>query len=109
MTSLKRATLKISGVEMNDSPVASNAMTLMNWAKNNALHNELNREAEHLAQWGQQYGLAVLFIAWEQEDGLKPVKVSFDEMLAMSENIPEDNILSELPSLIENESILNKV
>lgn len=105
MSSLKRATLKISGVEMNDSPVASNAMTLMSWVKNNALHNELNREAEHLAQWGQQYGLAVLFIHWEQTDGLKPVKVQFEEMLAMAENVPEENILSELPALIENESL----
>jgi len=104
MTSLKRATLKISGVEMNDGPVASNAMTLMNWAKNNALHNELNREAELLAQWGQQYGLSVLFIHWEQSDGLKPVKVRFDELVAMAENIPEENIMSELPALIENET-----
>ena len=102
MSSLKRATLKISGVELNDSPVASNAMTLMSWAKNNALHNELNREAEHLAQWGQQYGISVLFISWEQKDGLKPVKVTFDELLQMAANIPEDNIMSEFPALIEN-------
>ena len=55
-TSFSRGNLAISGVDIQDGGSAALATDLMTWIRENKLKAELEREAELLAQYTQQYG-----------------------------------------------------
>jgi hypothetical protein len=66
-TSFERADLKVSGVDIQDAAAAEAATNLMTWIRENKMKQELQRESELLAQYCQQYGWAVVHVAWEQK------------------------------------------
>ena len=101
-TAFKRAQLKLSGTEMTDMPVAQTATTLMKWLVGTKLRNQLTRESELLAQFGQQYGYSLLFVGWEQEHGLRPFKVTMDDLVALTGQVDPSSLLSELPEMIRD-------
>ena len=102
-TAFKRAQLKLGGSEVNDMPIAQAATTLMKWLVGTKMRHDLANESELLAQFGTQYGYAVLFVGWQQEHGLKPMEISMEEITAMAGQVEGDSILSELPDMIQDE------
>ena len=95
----QRASLSVSGVEMNDLEPAGAATTLVNWAKSK-LHNTLASEAEMLAQYMVGYGWASAFVGWDQQSALKTQKLTMDEVVAMSQQSPPESMLHRLPEMV---------
>ena len=99
-TAFKRAQLKLSGTELNDMSVSQTATTLMKWLVGTKLRQDLLKESELLAQFGQQYGYSLLFVGWQQEHGLRPMEVTMEELVAMAGQVEEGSMLAELPEMI---------
>ena len=108
-TAFSRSSLKVGATEISDAEQAAAANNLMRWQVDTKLYHTLNREAELLAQYGQQYGWSCLFVGWEQKTALKPRLLSLDEITQMSEQMEEGNPLKNLPELIMDESQENAV
>lgn len=101
-TAFKRAQLKLGGSEVNDLPVSQTASTLMQWLVGTKMRHDLVSESELLAQFGTQYGYGILFVGWQQENGLKPLKVTMEEIMAMTQQAEEGSMLAELPEMIQD-------
>tara|TARA_Y100001938_G_scaffold118763_1_gene164279 strand:- start:2474 stop:4588 length:2115 start_codon:yes stop_codon:yes gene_type:complete len=101
-TAFKRAQLKLGGSEVNDLPVAQTATTLMKWLIGTKMRHDLLSESELLAQFGQQYGYGILFVGWEQENGLRQMEITMEEIVAMAEQVEGQSILAELPEMIQD-------
>ena len=98
-TSFSRATLKIGGTEIGDSQAAGVASNMMRWQRDTKLYHTLNREAELLAQYGQQYGWSALFVGWEQKSAVKGRKFTMQDAMAIAQQSEE---LASLPEMIND-------
>ena len=98
-TSFSRATLKIGGTEIGDSQAAGVASNMMRWQRDTKLYHTLNREAELLAQYGQQYGWSALFVGWEQKSAVKGRKVTMQDVMAIAQQSEE---LASLPEMVQD-------
>lgn len=98
-TSFSRATLKIGGTEIGDSQAAGVASNMMRWQRDTKLYHTLNREAELLAQYGQQYGWSALFVGWEQKSAVKGRKMTMQDVMAIAQQSEE---LASLPEMVQD-------
>lgn len=104
-TGFERASLNVSGVDVSDAASATVATELMTWIRENKLKTDLQREAELLAQYGQQYGWAVAHVAWDQKTATRCQKITAQEVLQIAAQAAQGNpnsIIAQLPSLIAN-------
>jgi hypothetical protein len=97
-TGFSRATLKIGGTEIGDVETAAVANNMMRWQRDTKLYHTLNREAELLAQYGQQYGWSVLFVGWEQKSAVKARTLTMQEIEQLAAQ--SEGELNALPEMI---------
>ena len=95
----QRASLSVSGVELNDTEPAAAATTLVNWVKNK-LHNALTAESEMLAQYMVGYGWSAAFVGWDQQSALKTQEFTMEDVVAMSQQAGPETLLASLPGMI---------
>jgi hypothetical protein len=95
----QRATLGVTGTELNDMEGAGAATTLMNWVKN-SMQNQLGAESEMLAQYMMAYGWSAAFVGWEQQSALRTQSLTLEEVLTMAQQSPPDSLLASLPQMI---------
>jgi len=100
MTTFARAQLKVGGTESNDMGSAAAMTNLMRWLIGTKLYHEIRREAELLAQHTMTYGWSAMFVGWETKNGLMPVRVSMEEIIAMASQAEEGTVSAELPEMI---------
>jgi hypothetical protein len=101
-TSFWRALLKVNAVEVGDLDKSTTANALMDWIVNTRLYTELTREVELLSQYVHTYGWAGVHITWQQEDGLKEMTITMDQMLQFASQAPEGSPVAELAEMIQN-------
>ena len=104
-TSFVRGQLNISGVDIKDGGMAAAASELMTWIRQNKLKVELEREAELLAQYTQQYGWSVVHVAWEQKTAIRSQKITMQQVMQLSQQASATNpasIIAQLPMLVMN-------
>jgi hypothetical protein len=104
-TAFERGSLTVSGVDVGDAAAASTATELMTWIRENKLKADLQREAELLAQYGQQYGWGVAHVCWDQKVATRTQSISAQEVISLAQQAAAQNpgsVLAELPSLIAN-------
>ena len=104
-TSFVRGQLNISGVDIKDGGVAAAASELMTWIRQNKLKVELEREAELLAQYTQQYGWSVVHVAWDQKTAIRSQKITMQQVMQLSQQASATNpasIIAQLPMLVMN-------
>jgi hypothetical protein len=102
-TSFERGALQVSGVDLGDAASAAVATELMTWVRENKLKTDLQREAELLAQYGQQYGWGVAHVAWDQKTATRCQKITFAEVQQIAAQAAQGNpqsIIAQLPTLI---------
>lgn len=102
LTAFSRADLRGDATEVNDLAASQTVTTLLKWVKENKLSGELAREAELGSQYAAQYGWTTFFVGWDQKISMRKQKISFDEMLMNSQNLPPDSLLRTLPDLVAN-------
>lgn len=104
-TSFVRGQLNISGVDIKDGGMAAAASELMTWIRQNKLKVELEREAELLAQYTQQYGWSVVHVAWDQKTAIRSQKITMQQVMQLSQQASATNpasIIAQLPMLVMN-------
>ena len=104
-TAFERAALTVSGVDIGDATAATSATELMTWIRENKLKADLAREAELLAQYGQQYGWGVAHVCWEQKVATRCQKISAKEVVAIAQQAAAQNpnsVLGQIPQMIMN-------
>lgn len=104
-TAFERGALNVSGVDVGDAKSATVATELMNWIRENKLKTDLQREAELLAQYGQQYGWSVAHVAWDQKTATRTQKISFMEVQQLAQQAAAQNpnsIIAQIPQLVMN-------
>lgn len=95
----QRASLSVSGTELNDTEAAGAATSLMNWVKQ-SMHNQLGSESEILAQHMMSYGWSAAFVGWEQQSALRTQALTLEEVLAMAQQAAPDTLMASLPGMI---------
>jgi hypothetical protein len=103
-TAFSRSSLKVGGTEVGDAEQSAVANNIMRWQLDTKLYHTLNKEAELLAQYGNQYGWACLHVGWEQKSALKPQVVTMEEIVQMSANMEAGDPLKSLPEMIMDET-----
>lgn len=104
-TSFSRGNLAISGVDIQDGGSAALATDLMTWIRENKLKAELEREAELLAQYTQQYGWSVVHVGWSQKIAIRTQKITMDQVMSLAQQASAQNpnsIIAQMPTLIAN-------
>lgn len=104
-TSFVRGQLNISGVDIKDGGISAAASELMTWIRQNKLKVELEREAELLAQYTQQYGWSVVHVAWDQKTAIRSQKITMQQVMQLSQQASATNpasIIAQLPMLVMN-------
>lgn len=102
-TAFGRSSLKVGGTEVGDAEQSAVANNIMRWQLDTKLYHTLNKEAELLAQYGNQYGWACLHVGWEQKSALKPQVVTMEEIVQMTANMEAGDPLKSLPEMIMDE------
>ena len=100
-TAFQRSKVTVGGTEVSDSSSATVATTLMRWLSETKMSQELLREAQLGAQFGQQYGWSVFHVAWDQKAATRKQKITFEEVAAIAMQQP-DSIVAQLPEMIMN-------
>ena len=100
MTSFSRSQLKVGGTESGDIEAAASMTNLMRWLIGTKLYHEIRREAELLAQHTMTYGWSAMFVGWETRNGLMPMRVTMQEIVAMAEQSGEESVNAEIPEMI---------
>lgn len=97
---VKRMSLQVTGMEMNDKARANKIGTLMRWIIKNQLGNSFRREIKKLAQYqiGDSPAGAVLFISWNMDTGMETKTTNIDELVKSlaqkyGQNLKEEDIL----------------
>ena len=103
LTTFDRCQIKVKGTEFSDSEASATSNVLMSWLLESRLRSELRKEAELLAQYGNQYGWSGLHIIWEQEMGTRHQNIRMDELVAMVQQAVQanpDSVIKDLPNAI---------
>lgn len=103
MNALKGAKLGVSGRTIDDGKHAGAMSTLLEYVASGRMKQEMRREAELYAQYGNQYGWTMMHIGWEQEMGTREQRFTISDMVNMASEMAQGNPdapISSLPSLI---------
>lgn len=101
-TAFWRGVLRASPVEAGDAGKSALATTLLGYYRDNVMRNELRQEVQLAAQWGQQYGVSVIHVTWDQQVSKKLHTFTMDEVIAMAQQAPKGTALANLPGMIKN-------
>lgn len=103
MAAFARAEVKVVGIETGDTEGAGARQTLLKWLKDNALFNDLQREAELHIQYMGQYGYSVLGVGYRQETSLRIEELTYSGLVALAEAVTgSGSLLEDLPNLVNN-------
>jgi len=97
MNGFQKSQLKVGATESSDTEAAASMNTLMRWLIGTKLYHELRREAELMAQYSMQYGWSAMFVGWEQQNQLMPMKITLEQIVEMSQ---QDPAFADFPKLI---------
>lgn len=103
MNALKGAKLGVSGRTIEDGKHAGAMSTLLEYVASGRMKQEMRREAELFAQYGNQYGWTMMHIGWEQEMGTREQRFTISDMVNMASEMAQGNPeapIASLPSLI---------
>lgn len=103
MNSLKGAKLGVSGRTIDDGKHAGAMSTLLEYIASGRMKQEMRREAELFAQYGNQYGWTMMHIGWEQEMGTREQRFTISDMVNMASEMAQGNPeapIASLPSLL---------
>ena len=103
MNSIKGAKLGVSGRTVEDAVYAGAMTTLLEWVASGRMKQEMRREAELLAQYGNQYGWTAMHIGWEQEMGTRENRINLSDIVNLANEMAGQNPnapIASLPSLI---------
>lgn len=103
MNALKGAKLGVSGRTIDDGKYAGAMSTLLEYVASGRMKQEMRREAELFAQYGNQYGWTMMHIGWEQEMGTREQRFTISDMVNMASEMAQGNPdapIASLPSLI---------
>jgi hypothetical protein len=103
MNALKGAKLGVSGRTIDDGRHAGAMSTLLEYVASGRMKQEMRREAELYAQYGNQYGWTMMHIGWEQEMGTREQRFTISDMVNMASEMAQGNPdapIASLPSLI---------
>ncbi len=103
MNSLKGAKLGVSGRTIDDGKHAGAMSTLLEYIASGRMKQEMRREAELFAQYGNQYGWTMMHIGWEQEMGTREQRFTISDMVNMAMEMAQGNPeapIASLPSLL---------
>lgn len=94
-----RATVRLNGVELNDTELGSVAGTVIGWARNR-IRTQIGREAELLANYVETYGCAAAFVSWDQQVSMREQVVTMEEIVTIAQQAGGDSQIGMLPELI---------
>jgi len=94
-----RADLRVNPVELNDTEPSAAATTLVNWVRT-SMQNDLQREAELLANYISTYGWAAMFVGWEQQATLRNKPITMEQLIMIAQESDPASILAELPEMV---------
>ena len=103
VTAFERATIRTSGIDMNDMTISGIATTLLHWIRDSKMPLELRREAELGAQYAFQYGWSAFFVGWRQNISKREQPVTMNEIMALAQQ-SQSPTLMQLPDLIMQQS-----
>jgi hypothetical protein len=99
VTAFQRATIRASGVTLDDAPVSGIATNLLHWIRDNKMPQELRKEAELGAQYALQYGWSAFFVGWQQNISKRTQEITAEELFQMAAQA-QGSVLAELPQMI---------
>jgi hypothetical protein len=99
VTAFQRATIRASGVTLDDAPVSGIATNLLHWIRDSKMPQELRKEAELGAQYALQYGWSAFFVGWQQNISKRTQEITADELFQMAAQA-QGSVLAELPQMI---------
>ena len=97
MNGFQKAQLKVGATESSDTEAAASMNTLMRWLIGTKLYHEMRREAELMAQYSMQYGWSAMFVGWEQQQQMMPMKVTLEQIVEMAQ---ADPAFADFPQMI---------
>ena len=90
---VKRASIRIRGLEANDGDAAGHLNTLANWLLNNRIAGAWRMHVERLAQWGlgDSPGVSLLHVYQDRREVVRLKPYTFEELILwLSENLQVD-------------------
>ena len=101
-TAFWRSMIRVSPTNVRNVETAVTAHSLMDWAMNNRMYNDMTREVELMSQYLWTYGWAGAHISWQQEIGQKEQYVTVEQLMAIAAQSPQGSVLADLPNLLAN-------
>ena len=101
-TAFWRSMIRVSPQNVRGIDAAVTAHSLMDWAMNNRMYNDMTREVELLSQYLWTYGWAGAHISWQQEIGQKEQELTVEQLMAIAAQSPQGSVLADLPNLLAN-------
>ena len=101
-TAFWRGVLRASPTEASDVSQAASVTSLLGYYRDNLMRRELQQEVQLAAQWGQQYGVSVIYCGWEREVSKRMQTFNMDELVQLSAQAEEGTAMAELPGMIKN-------
>ena len=99
VTAFQRATIRASGVTLDDAPMSGIATNLLHWIRDSKMPQELRKEAELGAQYALQYGWSAFFVGWQQSISKRTQEITAEELFQMAAQA-QGSVLAELPQMI---------
>lgn len=99
VTAFQRATIRASGVTLDDAPLSGVATNLLHWIRDAKMPQELRKEAELGAQYALQYGWSAFFVGWQQSISKRTQEITAEELFQMAAQA-QGSVLAELPQMI---------
>ena len=88
-TAFWRSMIRVSPQNVRGIDAAVTAHSLMDWAMNNRMYNDMTREVELLSQYLWTYGWAGAHISWQQEIGQKEQELTVEQLMAIAAQSPQ--------------------
>jgi hypothetical protein len=101
-TAFWRSMLRVSPTNVSQLDQAVTAHSLMDWAMNARMYNDLTRDVELLAQYLWTYGWTGAHITWQQEIGQKEQYLTMEQIVAMASTQEAGTALADFPALVMN-------
>lgn len=91
--------LQAVGTESGDLRWSRDATTLLKWMLFTHMLQEINAEVEHVAQWEDECGLAVMAIHWETRTRMELREVSIEALLQLAQQTESEEMLQFIEAL----------
>ena len=101
-TAFWRSMLRVSPTNVSQLDQAVTAHSLMDWAMNARMYNDLTRDVELLAQYLWTYGWTGAHITWQQEIGQKEQYLTMEQIVALAATQEAGTALADFPALVMN-------